>query len=184
MELGTGSMTLCGLPRKNHAASGVRIRFVRRRLGVGKRGDRIAAFLNAALETDGPAALQAGLGYIAGTARSPKQEESPGLEERSMRTGLGAHPHSAAHPHLVSGHPPAFGRLSASGLRPPIHARRRHQGKKKGVSRISLGAHPHSAAHSRMAADLQESPRTSPQFCRTCAGQLGSDAHLRLAAGL
>lgn len=88
MELGTGSMTLCGLPRKNHAASGVRIRFVRRRLAVGKRGDRIAAFLNAALEangnvafeTDGPAALQAGLGYITEASGLPKNEESPGRE--------------------------------------------------------------------------------------------------------
>ena len=76
MELGTGSMALCGLPRKDHAASGVRIRFVRRRLAVGKRGDRIAAFLNAALEansngtleTDGPAALQAAPGDIAKAA--------------------------------------------------------------------------------------------------------------------
>lgn len=109
MELGTGSMALCGLPRKDHAVSGVRIRFVRRRLAVGKRGDRIAAFLNVALETDGPAALQAGLGYITGAARSPKQEESPGHEERSMRTGLGAHPHSAACPHLVSGRSSALG---------------------------------------------------------------------------
>ncbi|EEZ79457.1 hypothetical protein HMPREF0972_00116 [Actinomyces sp. oral taxon 848 str. F0332] len=47
-----------------------------------------------------------------------------------------------------------------------------------------MGAHPHSAAHSRMAADLQESPRTSPQSGCACAGRLGSDAHLRLAAGL
>ena len=155
MELGTGSMTLCGLPREDHAASGVRIRFVRRRLAASKRGDRIAAFLNVALETDGPAALQAGLGYIAGAARSPKQEESPGREERSMRTGLGAHPHSAAYPHLAPSRPSAFGRLSASGLRPLIRTWRRHQGKKKGVSRISL------AAHSRMAAGLQEPPRTS-----------------------
>lgn len=73
-------MALCGLPRKNHAASGVRIRFVRRRLAASKRSDRIAAFLNVALETDGPAALQAGLSYIAGAARSPNQEESPGRE--------------------------------------------------------------------------------------------------------
>ena len=128
-------MTLCGLPRKNHAASGVRIRFVRRRLAVGKRGDRIAAFLNVALETDGPAALQAGLGYIAGAARSPKQEESPGRKERSMRTGLGVHPHSAAYPHLAPAAHPVFGRLSTSGLRPLIRAWRRYQGKKKGVSR-------------------------------------------------
>ena len=123
MELGTGSMTLCGLPRKNHAASGVRIRFVRRRLALGKRGDRIAAFLNVALETDGPAALQVRLGYIAGAARSPKQEESPRREERSMRTGLGVHPHSAAYPHLApAAHPHsaayphlASGRSSALG---------------------------------------------------------------------
>ena len=162
-------MALCGLPRKDHAASGVRIRFVRRRLAVGKRGDRIAAFLNAALEangnaaleTDGPAALQAGLGYIAEASGSPKKEESPGREKRSMRNWLG--------------HPSAFGRLSTSGLRPLW---RRHQGKKKGVSRISL------AAHSHLAADLQESLRTSPQFCRACASRLGSDAHLRLAAAL
>ena len=80
MELGTGSMTLCGLPRKDHAASGVRIRFVRRRLAVGKPGDRIIAFLNGALETDGPAALQAAPGDIAKAAGSPKQEESPGRE--------------------------------------------------------------------------------------------------------
>ena len=99
-------MTLCGLPRKDHAASGVRIRFVRRRLAVGKHGDRIAAFVNAALETDGPAALQAAPGVIAGAAGSPKQEESPGREERSMRTGLGAHPYSAAYPHLApAAHP-------------------------------------------------------------------------------
>ncbi len=137
-------MALCGLPRKDHAASGVRIRFVRRHLAVGKRGDRIAAFLNAALEangdvaleTDDPAALQAGLGYIAGAARSPKQEESPGREERSMRTGLGVHPHSAAYPHLAPAAHPVFGRLSTSGLRPLIRAWRHHQGKKKGVSRI------------------------------------------------
>ena len=106
MELGTGSMTLCELPRKNHAASGVRIRFVRRRLAVGKRGDRIAAFLNATLETDGPAALQAAPGVIAKAAGSLRQEESPGREERSMRSRLG--------------HPSAFGRLSTSGpSRPP-----------------------------------------------------------------
>ena len=80
MELGTGSMTLCGLPRKNHAASGVRIRFVRRRLAASKRSDQIAAFLNVALETDGPAALQAAPGDIAEAARSPRQEESPGRE--------------------------------------------------------------------------------------------------------
>ncbi len=102
-------MALCGLPREDHAASGVRIRFVRRRLGVSKHGDRITAFLNAALETDGPAALQAGLGYIAGTARSPKQEESPGREERSMRDWLGR--------------PSVFGRLSASGSQPPTRIR-------------------------------------------------------------
>lgn len=185
-------MTLCGLPREDHAASGVRIRFVRRRLAVGKRGDRIAAFLNAALETDGPAALQAGLGYIAEASGSPKKEESPGHEERSMRTGLGAHPHSAAYPHLAPAahphsaayphlapsHTSAFGRLSASGPQPLIRAWRRHQGKKKRVSRISL------AAHSRMAAGLQEPPRTSPQSRCACVGRLGSDAHLRLAAGL
>lgn len=105
-------MALYGLPRKDHAASGVRIRFVRRRLALGKRGDRIAAFLNVALETDGPAALQAGLGYIAGAARSPKQEESPGRKERSMRTGLGVHPHSAAYPHLVSGLSSALGDIT------------------------------------------------------------------------
>ena len=157
-------MTLCGLPREDHAASGVRIRFVRRRLAVGKRGDRIAAFLNAALETDGPAALQAAPGVIAGAAGSPKQEESPGREKRRMRDWLGR--------------PSAFGRLPASGLRPLIRAWRHHQGKKKGVSRISLAAYP------CLAAGLQESPRTSPQFCRACAGRLGSDAHLRLAAGL
>ena len=45
--------------------SGVRIRFVRRHLAVGKRGDRIAAFPNATLETDAPAALQATLGDTA-----------------------------------------------------------------------------------------------------------------------
>ena len=106
MELGTGSMALCGLPRKDHAASGVRIRFVRRHLALGKHGDRIAAFLNVAIETDGPAALQAGLGYIAEGSGSPKKEESPGREERSMRTGLGVHPHSAAYPHLApAAHP-------------------------------------------------------------------------------
>lgn len=170
-------MALYGLPHEDHAAPGVRIRFVRRHLAVGKRGDRIAAFLNVALETDGPAALQAGLGYIAGAARSPKQEESPGREERSMRTGLGAHPysatyphlapaahpHSAAYPHLVSGRSFALGDVTK--------VRRK-------VSRISL------ATHSRMAVGLQESPRTSPQFCRACASRLGSDAHLRLAAAL
>ena len=164
MELGTGSMTLCELPRKNHAASGVRIRFVRRRLAVGKRGDRIAAFLNAALEANGPAALQAAPGDIAKAAGSPKQEESPGREKRRMRDWLGR--------------PSAFGRLSTSGPQPPIRAWRRHQGKKKRVSRISL------AAHSRMAAGLQEPPRTSPQSRCACVGRLGSDAHLRLAAGL
>ena len=163
-ELGTGSMALCGLPREDHAASGVRIRFVRRRLGVGKRGDRIAAFLNAALETDGPEALQAVPGDIAKAAGSLKQEESPGGEQGSMRNWLGR--------------PPVFGRLFTSGLRPLIRAWRHHQGKKKGVSRISL------AAHLRLAVGLQESPRTSPQFCRACLGRLGSDAHLRLAAGL
>ena len=171
-------MALCRLPRKDHAASGVRIRFVRRRPALGKRGDRIAAFLNVALETDGPAALQAAPGVIAGAAGSPKQEESPGREERSMRTGLGTHPHSAAYPHLAPAALPHSGRLSASGLRPLIRAWRHHQGKKKGVSRISL------AAHLRLAVGLQESPRTSPQFCRACLGRLGSDAHLRLAAGL
>lgn len=112
MELGTGSMMLCGLPREDHAASGVRIRFVRRHLAASKRSDRIAAFLNVALETDGPAVLQAGLGYIAGAARSPKQEESPGREERSMRTGLGAHPPSAAYPHLASGRSSALGDIT------------------------------------------------------------------------
>ena len=109
MELGTGSMALYGLPRKDHAASGVRIRFVRRRLAVGKRGDRIAAFLNAALETDGPAALQAAPGDVAKAAGSPKQEESPGREKRRMRDWLGR--------------PSAFGRLSASGPQPPIRIR-------------------------------------------------------------
>lgn len=73
-------MALYGLPREDHAASGVRIRFVRRRLALGKHGDRIAAFLNAALETDGPAALQAVPGDIAKAAGSPRQEESPGRE--------------------------------------------------------------------------------------------------------
>ena len=89
-----------------------------------------------------------------------------------------AHPHSVAYPHLAPAAHPVFGRLSTSGLRPLIRAWRHHQGKKKGVSRIS------SAAHSHLAAGLQESPRTSPQFCRACLGRLGSDAHLRLAAGL
>ena len=107
MELGTGSMTLCGLPREDHAASGVRIRFVQRRLAASKRSERIAAFPNAALETDGPAALQAGPGDIAKAAGSPKQEESPGREKRRMRDWLGR--------------PPAFGRLSTSGPQPPIH---------------------------------------------------------------
>lgn len=114
MELGTGSMTLCGLPRKNHAASGVRIRFVRRRLAASKRSDQIAAFLNVALETDGPAALQAAPGDVAKAAGSPKQEESPGREERSMRTGLGTHPYSAAYPHLAPAahpHPAAYSHL-------------------------------------------------------------------------
>ena len=85
MELGTGSMALCGLPREDHAASGVRIRFVRRRLAVGKHGDRIIAFLNGTLETDGPAALQAAPGDIAKAAGSLRQEESPGREKRRMR---------------------------------------------------------------------------------------------------
>ena len=192
MELGTGSMTLCGLPRKDHAASGVRIRFVRRPLAVGKRGDRIAAFLNAALEangnvaleTDGPAALQAAPGDIAEAARSPRQQDRRGKRNRQgaskgvCGTGSGAHPHSAAYPHLAPSRPSAFGRLPASGLRPLIRVWRHHQGKKKGVSRISLAAYP------CLAAGLQESPRTSPQFCRACLGRLGSDAHLRLAAGL
>lgn len=128
MELGTGSMALCGLPRKDHAVSGVRIRFVRRRLALGKRGDRIAAFLNVALETDGPAALQAGLGYIAGAARSPKQEESPGREERSMRSW--------------PGHPSVFGRLSTSGPRPPTRIR-------PPVRTWSPAAHPHLATSPR-----------------------------------
>ena len=171
-------MALCGLPREDHAASGVRIRFVRRRLAVGKHGDRIIAFVNAALETDGPAALQAAPGDIAKAAGSPKQEESPGREERRMRDWLGRP--SAFGRLSTSGpsRPPAFGRLSTSGPQPLIRAWRRHQGKKRRVSRISL------VAHSRMAAGLQESPRTSPQFCRACVGRLGSDAHLRLAAGL
>ena len=184
MELGTGSMTLCGLPRKNHAASGVRIRFVRRRLAASKRSDQIAAFLNVALETDGPAALQAAPGDIAEAARSPRQQDRRGKRNRQgaskgvCGTGSGTHPHSAAYPHLAPSRPSAFGRLPASGLRPLIRAWRHHQGKKKGVSRISL------AAHLCLAAGLQESPRTSPQFCRACLGRLGSDAHLRLAAGL
>ena len=136
MELSAGSIALCGLPCKDHAASGVRIRFVRRRLTLGKRGDRIAAFLNVALETngdvaletDGLAALQATPGDIAGAARSPKQEESPGREKRSMRNWLG--------------HPSAFGRLSTSGpqpptrIRPPIHI-------------WSPAAHPHLATSPR-----------------------------------
>ena len=110
-------MALCGLPREDHAASGVRIRFVRRRLAVGKHGDRIAAPLNAALEangnvaleTDGPAALQAAPGDVAKAAGSPKQEESPGREKRRMRDWLGR--------------PSAFGRLSTSGPQPPIRIR-------------------------------------------------------------
>lgn len=55
---------------------------------------------------------------------------------------------------------------------------------RKEVNGASLGTHPHSATHPRMAAGLQESPRTSPQSRCACASQLGSDAHLRLAAGL
>ena len=117
MELGTGSMTLCGLPRKNHAASGVRIRFVRRRLAVGKRGDRIAAFLNAALEansngtleTDGPAALQAAPGDIAKAADHQSKRNRQGASKGVCGAGLAAHPHSAAYPHLVSGRPSTLG---------------------------------------------------------------------------
>lgn len=171
-------MALYGLPRKDHAASGVRIRFVRRRLAASKRSDRIAAFLNAALETDGPTALQAAPGDIAKAAGSPKQEESPGREKRRMRDWLGRPPAFGRLSTSGPSRPPVFGRLSTSGLRPLVRAWRHHQGKKKGVSRISL------AAHSRMAAGLQESPRKSPQFCRACVGRLGSDAHLRLAAAL
>ena len=109
MELGTGSMTLCGLPRKNHAASGVRIRFVRRRLAVGKRGDRIVAFLNAALETDGPAALQAAPGDIAKAADHQSKRNRQGASKGVCGAGLAAHPHSAAYPHLVSGRPSTLG---------------------------------------------------------------------------
>lgn len=191
MELGTGSMALYGLPRKDNAASGVRIRFVRRRLAVGKHGDRITAFLNVALEangnvaleTDGPAALQAAPGDIAEAARSPRQQDRRSKRNRQGARkgvcGLAWAPIRIRPPiHIWLSRPSAFGRLSASGLRPFIRTWRRHQGKKKGVSRIS------SAAHSHLAAGLQESPRTSPQFCRACAGRLGSDAHLRLAAGL
>ena len=119
------------------------------------RGDRIAAFLNAALETDGPAALQAAPGDVAKAAGSPKQEESPGPRGKEYADWLG---HPSAFGRLsTSGasRPPVFGRLFTSGLRPLIRAWRHHQGKKKGVSRISL------AAHLRMAAGLQEPPRTS-----------------------
>ena len=118
MELGTGSMALRGLPRKDHAASGVRIRFVRRRLAVGRRGDRIAAFLNVALETDGPAALQAAPGDIAEAARSPRQQDRrskrnrQGARKGGCGTGSGAHPHSAAYPHLVSGLSSALGDIT------------------------------------------------------------------------
>ena len=151
MELSAGSIALCGLPRKDHAASGVRIRFVRRHLAVGKRGDRIAAFLNAALEangdvaleTDGLAALQATPGDIAGAARSPKQEESPGREKRSMRNWLG--------------HPSAFGRLSTSGLRPFIRAWRpacKSRPRTSPQSRCAYASRLGSDAHLRLAAAL------------------------------
>jgi len=115
-------VALCGLPRKDHAVSDVRIYFVRRRLAVSKRGDRIAAFLNVALETDGPAALQAATGDIAKAAGSPKQEESPGPRGKEYADWLG-HP-SAFGRLFTSGHsrPPIFGRLSTSGPQPLIRA--------------------------------------------------------------
>ena len=94
-------------------------------------------------------------------ATSPRQQDRRGKRNRQgaskgvCGTGSGAHPHSAAYPHLAPSRPSAFGRLSTSGPQPLIRAWRRHQGKKRRVSRISL------VAHSRMAAGLQEPPRTS-----------------------
>ena len=79
---------LCGLPRKNHAAIGS---------------------LPSSTPPLRPMVLRR---FRPHPATSPRQQDRrskrnrQGREERSMRTGLGTHPHSAAYPHLApAAHP-------------------------------------------------------------------------------